>query len=94
MTSQHRHLGVNFINIIRTNFLCERRFSSYFLALSKHWYEKCERIMLMKLTVGGISNLKFLMRAWCYLYYFGFQLIRPIKVTLNDAIADIEGQMQ
>jgi len=45
--------GVNFINIIRTNFLYERRFSSYVLALLKNLYEKCARIMLMKLTTVG-----------------------------------------
>jgi hypothetical protein len=32
--------GVNFINIIGTNFSYERRFSSYFLALSKKFVRK------------------------------------------------------
>ncbi len=45
-------LGVNFINNLRTNFSYERRFSSYFLALPKNSYQKCERITFMKLTVG------------------------------------------
>ncbi len=42
--------GVNFINVLRTNFLYERRFSSYVLALSKNLYEKFVRKTLMKLT--------------------------------------------
>jgi len=43
--------GVNFVNIIRTNFLYERRFfSSNILALLKNLYEKRACIMLMKLT--------------------------------------------
>ncbi len=45
--------GVNFINIIRTNFLYKRRFSSYILALWKNLYEKRVRITLMKLTTGS-----------------------------------------
>ncbi len=45
--------GVNFINIIRTNFLYERRFSSYFLAFSKNLYEKRACMTLMKLTTGS-----------------------------------------
>ena len=44
--------GVNFINIIRTNFLYECRFSSYVLALLKNSYEKRACITLMKLTAG------------------------------------------
>ncbi len=36
--------GVDFINIMRTNFSCERHFSSYFLALLKNSYKKCARI--------------------------------------------------
>jgi len=44
--------GVNFINIIRTNFSYERRFSSYVLALLKISYEKRMRATLMKLTTG------------------------------------------
>jgi len=42
--------GVNFINIIRTNFSYERHFSSYVLALLKILYKKHARITLMKLT--------------------------------------------
>ncbi len=44
--------GVNFINILRTNFLHERRFSSYILALSKNLYKKFARLTLMKLTAA------------------------------------------
>ncbi len=51
--------GVNFINIIRTNFSYKRRFSSYFLALSKNSYEKCSRITLMKLTADSRSYKTF-----------------------------------
>jgi len=35
-----RRLGVNFINIIRTNIYYEHHFSSYILALLKNWYKK------------------------------------------------------
>jgi hypothetical protein len=42
--------GVNFINVLRSTFSYERRFSSYFLALLKNLYEKCARVTLMKLT--------------------------------------------
>jgi len=45
-------LGVNFINVKRTNFSYERHFSSYVLALSKNSYKKFARFTLMKLTVG------------------------------------------
>ncbi len=46
-------LGVNFINVLRTNFSYERRFSSYILDLSKNLYEKFSSLTLMKLMVGG-----------------------------------------
>jgi len=50
-------LGVNFINIIRTNISYEHHFSSYILALLKNLYEKRARITLMKLTIGvNFSN--------------------------------------
>jgi len=49
--------GVNFINVLRTNFLYERRFSSYILALSKNSYDKFARLKLMKLTAGIVNNL-------------------------------------
>ncbi len=42
--------GVNFINVLRTNFSYEHQFSSYVLALSKNLYEKFVRKTLMKLT--------------------------------------------
>jgi len=45
-------LGVNFINILSTNFSYKRHFSSYFLALSKNLYKKFVRLTLMKLTLG------------------------------------------
>jgi len=48
--------GVDFINILRTNFSYERRFSSYVLALSKNSYEKFVPKTLMKLTAGSISS--------------------------------------
>ncbi len=51
-------LGVNFINIIRTNFLYEYRFSSYVLALLKNSYENRACIMLMKLTIGEIMFVR------------------------------------
>ncbi len=47
-----RQFGVNFINVKRTNFSYERRFSSYVLALSKNSYEKRARKTLMKLTLA------------------------------------------
>jgi hypothetical protein len=46
------HPGVNFINVIRTNFSYKHCFSSYVLVLSKKLYEKFVRRMLMKLTAG------------------------------------------
>jgi len=49
-------IGVNFINIICMNFLYERRFSSYVLALLKNLYIKFARITLMKLTTGVNKN--------------------------------------
>ncbi len=50
----HFHIGVNFINIIRTNISYERSFSSYVLALLKNLHKKRARIMLMKLTTGRV----------------------------------------
>ncbi len=44
--------GVNFINILHTNFLYKHCFSSYVLSLSKNSYEKFVRKTLMKLTAG------------------------------------------
>jgi len=50
---------VNFINILHTNFLYERRFSSFFYVHvtreklpKRHSYKKFARKMLMKLTPG------------------------------------------
>jgi len=61
------HSGVNFINIIRTNFSYERCFSSYVLALLKNSYEKRARIRLKKFTTEGgggghFFNMYFLKR--------------------------------
>ncbi len=42
--------SVNFINVLRTNFLYERHFSSYVLALKELSYVKFARLTLMKLT--------------------------------------------
>jgi len=47
---QQFHPGVNFINVLCTNFLYERHFSSYILALSENLYKKFARLTLMKLT--------------------------------------------
>ncbi len=52
------HPGVNFINIIRTNFSYDNHFSSYVLVLLKNLYEKHASIMLMKLTTGHIIGRK------------------------------------
>ncbi len=52
----NHQLGVNFINVRCTNFLYERRFSSYVLALSKILYKKFARLKLMKLTVELVVN--------------------------------------
>ncbi len=58
--------GVNFINILRTNFSYERCFGSFFLVTCTYMYvekaaettfvKKCALIMLMKLTVGSIGR--------------------------------------
>jgi len=60
-----RRVGVNFINILRTNVSYERRFGSFFYVqvtrekLPKQClYEKFVRKMLMKLTIGWPSNYK------------------------------------
>ncbi len=53
--------GVNFINIMGTNFSYERRFSSYVLTLLKNSYKNRARIRLMKLTT---ESFKF---GFCYL---------------------------
>jgi len=52
-------IGVNFINILRTNFLFEGRFGSFFYVHvtreklpNQRSYEKVVRKMLMKLTIG------------------------------------------
>ncbi len=50
--------GVNFINIIHTNFSYKCHFSSYVLALLKNSYEKRVCIMLMKLTPGLFKELE------------------------------------
>ncbi len=42
--------GVNFINVKRTNFSYECRFSSYILALAKKSFEKLAHLTLVKLT--------------------------------------------
>jgi len=54
--------GVNFINILRTNFLYERRFSSFFYIHvtreklpKQRLYEKFVCKMLMKLTTGNLE---------------------------------------
>jgi hypothetical protein len=52
MAGQMWQTGVNFINVLRTNFLYEGNFSSYVLALSKNLYEKFARLTLMRLTEG------------------------------------------
>jgi len=44
--------GVNFINVLHTNFSYEHHFPRYILALSKLSYEKFSRLTLMKLTEG------------------------------------------
>ncbi len=44
--------AVNFINVIRTNFLYERHISGYFSALLKNSYKKRACTMLMKLTAA------------------------------------------
>jgi len=51
-----KRLGVNFINVKRTNFFYERRvsaaFSSYMYVEKRRLYEKFVRLTLMKLTLG------------------------------------------
>jgi len=49
--------GVYVINVLRTNFLYERRFSCYFLALKELSYEKFASLTLMKLTTIKICSL-------------------------------------
>jgi len=55
--------GVNFINILRTNFLYELHisaaFSSYMYVEKRRSYEKFVRIMLMKLTPGLANSHMF-----------------------------------
>ena len=46
--------GVYFINVLRTNFLYKRHFSSYVLALKELSYKKFARLTLMKLTAGRL----------------------------------------
>jgi len=53
-------LGVNFINVKRTNFSYEHRFGSfYYVHVTRkklpiqHSYKKFAHLMLMKLTLGG-----------------------------------------
>jgi len=53
----NRNIGVNFINVLRTNFSYEPRFSSYVLALNKLLYKKFARLTLMKLTAGRKISL-------------------------------------
>jgi len=48
--------GVNFINVLHTNFSYKRGFSSYVLTLSKNSYEKFACLMLMKLTAVWLRN--------------------------------------
>ncbi len=49
---------LNFTNILHTIFLYKRRFSNYFLALTKNLFKKCVHIMLMKLRAGlNFSNI-------------------------------------
>jgi len=63
--------GINFINIIRTNVLYERHFSSYILALLKNSYEKRARITLMKLTTGSsLMRNKMVALSCCWFYIF------------------------
>ncbi len=61
--------GVNFINILLTNFSYERRFVSFFTYIEKgfrkklqkrrHTYEKFVLKMLMKLTLGWFDSLTY-----------------------------------
>ncbi len=60
MILQTNKQGVNFINVLRTNFSYGRRFSTYFLALLKNSYEKCARKTLMKLTQGSNDEARVL----------------------------------
>jgi hypothetical protein len=94
--------GVNFINILRTNFSYECLFSCYILALLKNSYEKCSRKTLMKLTTGTFrlgDNGKPTFLFQC-LYFMSplnhkkttSSLAPPIfYVTKNLAIKKIEG---
>ncbi len=49
---------VNFINVLRTNFLYKHRFSSQILALSKNLCEKFAHLRLMKLTATLVDILE------------------------------------
>jgi len=53
-------LGVNFINVLRTNFSYERHFSMYMklekVAKTRRSYEKFVRLTLMKLTLGVLLS--------------------------------------
>jgi len=62
-----KSLGVNFINILLTNFLYKRRFGSFFSSYmyvtctwkklpKRHSYKKRAHIKLMKLTVGQLFS--------------------------------------
>jgi len=59
VNNKQKKSGVNFINVLLTNFLYERRFSSYVLPLSKNSYEKFVGKTLMKLT-AEVNNLFFI----------------------------------
>ncbi len=70
LSSQQRLSGVNFINILRTNFSYEHCFGSFFYVhvtrekLPKQCsYKKFVRKMLMKLTTGRFYILVFLSRS-------------------------------
>jgi len=59
LTKDGERAGVNFTNIIRTNFLYKRRFGSFYYVLvtrkkllKQCLYEKFAHITLMKLTTG------------------------------------------
>ena len=81
--------GVNFINIIRTNFLYAFHFSSYLLALSKNLYEKRSRITLMKLTLCVTFINIFWTKVLCSTFLslqFGFEFFWRENISLKTVL--------
>ncbi len=77
-------LGVNFINVLRTNFSYEHRFSCYVLALLKNSYEKCGHKALMKLKLDGVNFINIIRTNISYERRFSSYVLALLKNSYEN----------